>query len=200
MCGTDSSVAEYFNNKNSKHDRNERYKLMGLIETRKRRNIIKECRKLVILSLLGSSRLVLRHSLIGRKYGSPDACARVPIKTYAFDICIRNESTCGVACHLRWMEVYFRTRSELLTREVTVSRSIACYAFVHVRGANEGFMEITQVRLFRLTVNARFVVVVGRPAALYIAALLYIGYIISFLNVIVVVKETGIYLPENLSG
>lgn len=61
-------------------------------------------------------------------------------------------------------------------------------------------------RLFRLTVNGRFVVVLGRPLARFftspdiVLSAIYIYIRISFLNVIVVVKDTGVYLPENLSG
>lgn len=85
------------------------------------------------------------YSLIGRIWVTGRVCTRS--NKNAFDICIRNESTCTwkVARHATycWIEVYFRTRSELLTREGN-GFGIACYAFVHVRGANEGFMEITQ--------------------------------------------------------
>lgn len=77
---------------------------------------------------------------------------------------------------------------------VTVSRVTRSYTFA---GRTRDLWKLRS-RLFRSTVNARFVVVLGSLVFLRRQTLhrLYI----SSLNVILVVKDTGIYLPENLSG
>lgn len=110
-----------------------------------------------------------------------------------FDICIRNESTgrwCGML--LTWF-IFERGPSFWHVR-VTVSRVTRSYTFA---GRTRDLWKLRS-RLFRSTVNARFVVVLGSLVFLRRQTLhrLYI----SSLNVILVVKDTGIYLPENLSG